>query len=696
MGGTCTLRVDTFRVMTPRSETLPAKTFSIGLLLVLVGCGADSSPAPSPWTPASAVSVELPDPERLEATTRDRLQRLLDRANATLERDPAAPEAVATAFGELGAHLAAVGMLGAAGDAFENARRADPSAFRWPYLLAVALQDDSHLEDAILAYGDALAVGAPDAVQETAARLHRLEAFLQLGRLDDAETELEAVRALDREEGAAFLFAAARIAAGRQRHGDAVSLFEATLDLDPTASAVRYPLSRSYAQLGNEDAAAYHATRRGDKKPRFADPAADEVGRLVSLTALEVARSRAAASDFDPVADLGFVLANLSNVGGAPEQLERILSGESRPTRPEEEARLRYLLGGLWVARDKDTPAELHFRRAVDADPSFVAAWVKLGNVAARAGRHAEAHELYSKAVEVSGGAAIDAALKRAAASWALGRGQDAARELEAALKDAAGSGLKAQVVAAAAATWDRLDRPDKAERLLRDALSAGTDLPENAVLHKAVGDRLRRAGQFDDALAAYEKALRLAPDLSEAGLGAAAILGHLGRLDESARIYGDILTATPRSVTARRGEVTALLLARRYREAARSLRRAVEIFDGERGLEWRHARARLLAACPDGEIRNGTEALRLAEGVFEDVPSLKHGETLAMAYAAVGNYRQAAVIQRNLLDELRRAGRSDLSPDLGRRLSLYEQHRPFLAAEPDALIVTAPAGGGA
>lgn len=683
---------------------MPAK-FSIRVLLVglicLIGCGTSPPPAEDSWSVDSTIPVELPSLERQEPVTRDRLSALQARALRTLERETPDRDKVSAAYGELGTHLAAVGFYAAAADAFENARRSDPSAFRWPYLLGVSRQDDFRLEEAVEAYEEALKVGAPDGRRELALRLHRIDANLQLDRLDAAEADLEAVSGSDRA-GAAYLFAAARVAAARNRHQEAVDYFEQVLDLDPAASAVRYPLSQSYRQVGDAESAAYHAARRGDRRPSFADPEAEEVGRLVSLTALEAVRSRAAAADFDPVADLGFTLANLSSVGGAAEQLEQVLVGDAKPNRDVEEARLRYLLGGLWVARGDDARAEPHFRRAVQAEPELAAAWIKLGNVAARSGRFQDALDIYSNALEQGSGRDVaEAHLKRAAAWSALGRPGEAERELRQARRSPAfdptdDPDLSARVVAALASTLDAQGRVDEARRLLGEQLAGpAAEKPENARLHAAAADGLRRAQRFDAALKAYEQALGSAPDLREAGLGRAAVLGHLGRLDEAATAYGDLLTRFPSLEAARRGEITALLLTERYREAIRSLRHAIEIDESD-GLEWRHALARLRAACPDAELRRPREALELAEAVFDRRPSLRHGDTLAMAYAASGDYAQAVVIQRNLIGELRAAGRNDMIPELTRRLSLYEQGRPFVAADPHILIVTAPAGGGA
>ena len=140
-----------------------------------------------------------------------------------------------------------------------------------------------------------------------------------------------------------------------------------------------------------------------------------------------------------------------------------------------------------------------------------------------------------------------------------------------------------------------------------------------------------------------------------------------------------------------RQGHVTALLLAGRYREAARSLKSALAIKPDP---EWSHALARLLAACPDAGVRNGPESLRWANQAFDAQPSMKRGETLAMAHAESGDFEQAAIIQRNLIQEARNAGRMDLVNRLTAFLEIYERRQAFHARGPEDLIVSSPAGG--
>ncbi len=88
-----------------------------------------------------------------------------------------------------------------------------------------------------------------------------------------------------------------------------------------------------------------------------------------------------------------------------------------------------------------------------------------------------------------------------------------------------------------------------------------------------------------------------------------------------------------------------------RYQAARKELEDALSLLP-ESGLI-AHALARLLAAVPDLEVRDGARALQLAQLVFQAQPSSRHAETLAQAHAEAGQCSQAAEWQRKVLEAL-------------------------------------------
>jgi tetratricopeptide (TPR) repeat protein len=96
-----------------------------------------------------------------------------------------------------------------------------------------------------------------------------------------------------------------------------------------------------------------------------------------------------------------------------------------------------------------------------------------------------------------------------------------------------------------------------------------------------------------------------------------------------------------------------------------------------------------ILATNPDAHIRNGAEAVRLAERVNRrvfapDQPSLSPFEqvgvldTLAAAYAESARFDEAADVARRALAIARDTGDANLIDALNSRLKLYETEQPY------------------
>ena len=112
-----------------------------------------------------------------------------------------------------------------------------------------------------------------------------------------------------------------------------------------------------------------------------------------------------------------------------------------------------------------------------------------------------------------------------------------------------------------------------------------------------------------------------------------------------------------------------------RYAEARRKLEEALRQIPASGVLS--HALARLLAACPDRSVRDGTRALELALAVWHARPAAAHAETVALALAELDRCSEAAEWQRNTIEVARRQGLEARIPDLTRALAAYEKSSP-------------------
>jgi Flp pilus assembly protein TadD len=89
---------------------------------------------------------------------------------------------------------------------------------------------------------------------------------------------------------------------------------------------------------------------------------------------------------------------------------------------------------------------------------------------------------------------------------------------------------------------------------------------------------------------------------------------------------------------------------------------------------------AYLLATSPDEADRNGEEALRIAKRVTEEAsePRSDFLDTLASAYAEVGDFANAVRVQRRVVQMVEATGDAEPIETVRNHLALYEAGRPL------------------
>jgi Flp pilus assembly protein TadD len=85
------------------------------------------------------------------------------------------------------------------------------------------------------------------------------------------------------------------------------------------------------------------------------------------------------------------------------------------------------------------------------------------------------------------------------------------------------------------------------------------------------------------------------------------------------------------------------------------------------------------LATSPDEKDRNGPEALRIAKRVTSEMsePRSDFLDTLAAAYAEVGDYENAVSVQKRVLRLIEATGDAERIEDARNHLAQYEAGRP-------------------
>ena len=192
------------------------------------------------------------------------------------------------------------------------------------------------------------------------------------------------------------------------------------------------------------------------------------------------------------------------------------------------------------------------------------------------------------------------------------------------------------------------------------------------AKAHYSLGVLMASAGRGREAVAHLTSAVKFNPNYLEARQALGDALTRGGRPEPALAEYAEVVRLNPRAGEARFGYAMALVRLNRYREARDWLTESTRVLPDD--LQLRHALARVLAAAPDAGARDGSQALSIAQQLLASGRTTQVGETLAMAYAEVGNFSEAASIQRDILAAASRAG---LSEDLRRmtaNLRLYER----------------------
>jgi tetratricopeptide (TPR) repeat protein len=298
-----------------------------------------------------------------------------------------------------------------------------------------------------------------------------------------------------------------------------------------------------------------------------------------------------------------------------------------------------YNLGIALNDQGKTDEAIAHYQQAIALRPAYAEAHYNLGRLLAQKGQLRDAVTHYEKTLEINP-ADAEAQNNLGVTLFGIGDVDEAIAHYQEALKI----------------------RPDYVE--------ASCNLA-NALLSK---------GDLDGAITHYSRCLALSPNQAEAQYDLASALLRKGRTDEAIAHYQKALELRPDSADAYANLGTALLAKGRVRDAIvaykNALRIAPENVPAQSNLAW------LLATSSDPSLRNGSEAVLLAEQAdSESSRNENHPivlRILAAAYAESGRFSEAKKTAQQALKEAEIQGNSTLSNALRDEVSLYELGLPY------------------
>jgi protein O-mannosyl-transferase len=207
--------------------------------------------------------------------------------------------------------------------------------------------------------------------------------------------------------------------------------------------------------------------------------------------------------------------------------------------------------------------------------------------------------------------------------------------------------------------------------------------MPRLADAHTDLADVYRFLNEPADAIAEYQVALRLDPDEAGAHYGIAVEL--LPRKDFSAAIQHlqRAVAINPNYADAHYQLATALMSQGRVEEALQHYREALRVrpdwVEPLNNLSWE------LATQPDGRLRNGKEAFRLAKQavVFTHTNDAGVLDTFAAACAETGQYPEAIRAAQSAARLAEASTNLALAQSIKEHLSLYEKNQPFREPAP-------------
>ncbi len=224
------------------------------------------------------------------------------------------------------------------------------------------------------------------------------------------------------------------------------------------------------------------------------------------------------------------------------------------------------------------------------------------------------------------------------------------------------------------------MDQPDKAIADLNQAIKLSKK--PQAELYQRRGEAFAAANQYDNAICDLTRAGAMEPDDTDTlSALAAAYYGRKQYAQEVAALTR-LLAIDSDNVDALISRGAAYSLLGRYQEAWYDFRAAAK-YDPENA-EALNDRAWFLSTNPDPSLRDGRKALDLADRACEltDWVEADYIDTLAAAYAEIGNFDEAAIWEQRALDMDR--GRSPANTKVFQhRIDLYRRHLPCREAAP-------------
>ena len=331
-------------------------------------------------------------------------------------------------------------------------------------------------------------------------------------------------------------------------------------------------------------------------------------------------------------------------------------------------------LGFVRMQQGRVEEATALFEQALRLAPSFGAAQANLELLRSGGARDFQALAGVREQLEREPGK-VELRLRLAELLAGVGRTNEAAAEYRKILVQ---NGKEVRALLGLGGALARAGREQEALGLIEQAVAAE---PKSAEAQLSLGMLLERAAKMAEALGRYEDAVRLKPDLVDGWTSLGLLRARSGRLAEAAQAFGKAveLRAEDAEIQMRAGLAAASLL--RAGEAGKHLREALRL-----RADWaapKNALAWMLATHPDASVRNGAEAVKLAERAcaLTEFKNPHYLDVLGAALAEAGRFPEAVAMVEKALQLVKGTPTVGAAGEYAARLELYRAGRAYRQA---------------
>jgi tetratricopeptide (TPR) repeat protein len=213
------------------------------------------------------------------------------------------------------------------------------------------------------------------------------------------------------------------------------------------------------------------------------------------------------------------------------------------------------------------------------------------------------------------------------------------------------------------------------------------TDLTDPVAINQR-GVEYYSQRQFDQALLDFNKAVQIEPNYVDAIYNRGLVYYHQGKYDQTLSDCNQVLAIDPQYAKAYYVRALAYSATKRCQFAISDLVKGIEIgnqrlgpYDSDVHWAMNHL-ARIQAASPEAELRDGKKAVELATKACEltSWSNPDFVDTLAAAFAETGDFESAIKWQSKAI-QLSSERRSTSQGSSEERLKLYQSRKPFREA---------------